>query len=346
MLAVEVLDRGAVGDDVAAEAEIISQPLGQPVVAARYRNAVVVVVRTHHAEQPALFDGRLERRKEDVLDFARACLRVCARLPLARALVVAVDGEVLARRRDAVVLLHPLDHLDAEARGQERVFAVNFFHAPPALVAAHVEDGRIDVRVAERARLLAGDASDLSNQLLVPGAALARLRGEAGGGVGRQSAYAFVGEIGGDAQARVLDEEALHLVHGPDVLFGIGRVDAFRAFVAPAIQVLVHVGDAGLPNLFLPLRRRQLVLQNPAVAVQSSRLTGLLLQGHLREEVFDAGAQVGLRVFVNVLPAVLVQVNPAVVIDGLPRARPYLRGQSRAEAGQQQIGRASCRERV
>ena len=113
MLFIEILHRGAVGDNVAAKAEIVSQSLGQPVVAARYRNPVIVVIRTHHAEHPAFFDCGFEGRQEYVLDFARACLRVCARLALARALVVAVDGEMLARRRDLIVLLHPFDHLDA-----------------------------------------------------------------------------------------------------------------------------------------------------------------------------------------------------------------------------------------
>src|SRR5205085_6460689 len=131
---------------------------------------------------------------------------------------------------------------------------------------------------------------------LVPGAALTRLRGKTRGGVGRKPAYAFVRKVGGDAEARVLDEEALHLVHGPDVLSDVGRVDALRPLLAPAVQVLVNVGDAVLPNLPLPLRRRQLVLQNPTVAVQSRRLAGLLLQRHLREQILYAAAYVGLRV--------------------------------------------------
>src|SRR5205085_4131847 len=104
----------------------------------------------------------------------------------------------------------------------------------------------------------------------------------------------------------------------------------------PAVQVLVNVGDAVLPNFLLPLRSRQLVFQNPAVAVQRRRLTGLLLQSHLRQEVFDAGADVGLLIFVSILPAVLVQVNPAVVVDVLlPRARTLLRGHAEIESVQE-----------
>src|SRR5207253_2243618 len=121
----------------------------------------------------------------------------------------------------------------------------------------NVEYGRVDVRVAERARLFAGDAPDLSNQLLVPSAPLARLRRKTRRGVGGQSPYAFVCEIRWDAEARVFDEEALHLVHGPDMFPYVRRVDALRPLLYPAVQLLVNVGDAVLPNFLLPLRSRR-----------------------------------------------------------------------------------------
>src|SRR5438477_6686925 len=115
---------------------------------ARYRDGVIVVVRTHHAERATFFDGGFERGQEDVLDFAWRGLRVCARLPFARALVVAVDGEVLDGGDDRVVLLQAFDHLDAEARDEIWVFAVNLLHAAPTLVARDIHDGCLDVRVA------------------------------------------------------------------------------------------------------------------------------------------------------------------------------------------------------
>jgi hypothetical protein len=48
---VEIFDRTAVRNDIAAKAEFASEPVDQPVSAADYRNAVVIVVRRHHAKQ-------------------------------------------------------------------------------------------------------------------------------------------------------------------------------------------------------------------------------------------------------------------------------------------------------
>src|SRR5687767_15747021 len=80
-----MLDCPAVGNHVSFEPEIFSQTIGQPILAASDRHAIKVVVRTHHAEQAALFDRRSEWRQENVFNFTRRNLRIGARLAAARA---------------------------------------------------------------------------------------------------------------------------------------------------------------------------------------------------------------------------------------------------------------------
>ncbi len=105
MLVVEILDRRAVRHDIPFKSEIFSQTISQPVLTARDRYAVKVVVRTHDAKQARFFDRRRERRHENVLDLPRRSLRIGARLYLARAFRRAVNNVMFRGRGDGVVLL-------------------------------------------------------------------------------------------------------------------------------------------------------------------------------------------------------------------------------------------------
>ncbi len=93
--------------------------------------------------------------------------------------------------------------------------------------------------------------------------------------------------------------------------------------------MLVNVGDAVFPNLSLPVGRGKFVLQHPLVTVQRRCLAGLFFQSHPREQVFDAAIDWRLRVFVDIHPAVLVQIDPGIVIDGLFRDARYLSEKAR-----------------
>ena len=100
-------------------------------------------------------------------------------------------------------------------------------------------------------------------------------------------------------------------------------INAF-AIGAHAIEVLVNVRDTIFPDPILPIRRRQLVFQrrlsaapSSSDAIQSRGLTGLLFQRHLRQQVINAFVDGRFGIFVNIHPAVLVQINPALVIDAL-----------------------------
>ena len=324
VLVVQVLDRVAVGHHVATEAELVAQALGQPVAAAADRHAVVIVVGAHHAEHAGLAHRRGERRHVHVLDLARGHLRIGAGHEFARALVGAVDDEMLGGGGDGVVLLQPLHHLHAEPRHQIRRLAVDLLHAAPALVAGHVQDRRVDIGIAQRARLQRGDAAHLPHQFAVPGMPDAELCGEAGGAVRLDAADAFVAEVDRDAQPGLFDEEALHLVHRPDMAADVGGVRQHAALV-PAVVHLVDVADAVLPQRPLPCPGRQRVFQHAAVAVQRGHLRGLLVGVHLREQVGDARVDGGGAVLVHVLAAVLVEVDPAVAVDPRHRRERRLR---------------------
>jgi hypothetical protein len=90
--------------------------------------------------------------------------------------------------------------------------------------------------------------------------------------------------------------------------------------------VLVDVGHAVLPQVLgVPGLGGQIVDQHAMVAVERGALHGLFVQVHLADQVVEA-LLLGLRgVLEHVLAAVLVEVDPAVVVDvlagdhGLPR---------------------------
>src|SRR2546422_10648474 len=115
----------------------------------------------------------------------------------------------------------------------------------------------------------------------------AHLSGKAGGDRKSDAAKSFFSEVGGNSETRFFNEEALRFIHRPHMLFDVVGVDA-PGTRAPAIQVFVDVGYAVFPDLFLPIRSRQLVLQDALVAIKRCRLASLLFQSHLRQEIFDA----------------------------------------------------------
>ena len=136
-------------------------------------HAVVVVVRTHDAENVCFLDRGFEWWQENALHFVQSRLRIGTGLSFTSTLGDAVNGEVLGRRHNLIILLHRLGHLDPKSRYEIRIFAVGVFNSSPTLVARDVQRRRIHVCVTQRARLVSGDAADLADQLLVPRVALA-----------------------------------------------------------------------------------------------------------------------------------------------------------------------------
>ena len=94
----------------------------------------------------------------------------------------------------------------------------------------------------------------------------------------------------------------------------VGGVNAFGAGT-PAIQVLVDIRDTVFPDLVFPVGSRQFVFENAVVAVKSRGLSSLLFERHLREKICDALLDVDLWILIDVHAAVLVQIDPAGMID-------------------------------
>src|ERR1041385_251212 len=122
---------------------------------------------------------------------------------------------------------------------------------------------------------------------------LSQLRRKTGRSCEGQTAQTLIGKIDGNAEPRLLNEEALHFIHGPYVLAYVGRMDTLPVW-PNTIQVLIDVGDAIFPQALLPFRSRQFIFQRrfhsgsaSADAIQSCRLTSLLLEIHLPQQILD-----------------------------------------------------------
>ena len=183
---------------------------------------------------------------------------------------------------------------------------------------------------------MSGDLAGPVHQRPVPGRADGDGRRERGGAAVVQTVDAFVGELHGNAQPGLLDEPPLDRVLGFDVSRVVGdqmrrRAQAF----AHAVEHLVDVGDAVFPDLVFPPFGGQRVAQHAAVAVERGQLAALFLEGHLAEQVLDALVETAGRVLVGVHAAVLVEIDPAFVVNRL-RCRLLCRGGRRGGGGHEQ----------
>ena len=317
VLGVEVFYGVTVGYDVATESHFATQAGGEPVVAALHGDTVVIVVRTHYAQHAGFPDDAFERVDVYVLHFARRHLRVHACHAFAGAFVVTVSGKVLAGGGHLVVVLQAAHHFDAQFGYEVGRFAVNFFVASPALVASYVEDGGVDVGVAQHAGFASGDESYLANQFTVPGMSQSQLGGEVGGAVAFHAAYAFVGKVYGDAETGIFHKEPLHLVQCPGVARGgpdVGIVRGRQPPLLEAVQVFVDGADAVFPEQLFPFGGGEVVFQYAFVAVEGDHLAGLFVQRHLLQQVFDACFERGGGVFVHVFHSVFVEVYPTFAV--------------------------------
>ena len=97
---------------------------------------------------------------------------------------------------------------------------------------------------------------------------------------------ALVREFDGDAQPGVLDKppldgiERFHMVGE-----GIDEVPVLVVGTSHAVQLLVDVRQSVGPDFVLPAFCRERIPQDPAGPVQRDQLAGLLLQGHLPQQV-------------------------------------------------------------
>ena len=213
--------------------------------------------------------------------------------------------------------LDAFGHLRSEFGDQERILSVTLDRAAPALVARHIQDGGVDAVVSDQAGLFTRDFAGPADQSAVPGAA-DRNRSRQGSRQGVIEAVdALVGEFGRNAEPRLFHEELLDLMQGLDMVAeGIDQVIMVLVAFAHAVEVLVDVGDAVFPDPLLPFRSRECPGQDTAVAVDRNQLAGFFVDRHLLQQVLDARINALRRIFIDVLDAVLVEVDPSFVVDG------------------------------
>ena len=239
--------------------------------------------------------------------------------------------------RNDVLFLDAAHFLDTELAHQKRILAIALDDTAPALVARDLENRRIDIGVAERARLAARHATDFAHEVAVKRARDAELRRKTGRLPMQQAADALVGHVRRHPETRLLDEEPLDVVQRPCVQRIRQRVFRLFEIVRPtrvAVHLLVDVADAVLPKRRRPFFRRQLVLQHPRKSVERDHLRRLLVDVHPRHQVGHALFAIERGILVRVLHAILVKIDPSLVVDG--------RGWLFAD---EHRGRGSCRQR-
>ena len=142
MAVVDVRDRAAVANDMAAKAELAAKNVLQQKRARARTLSVDSVVCAHDGLDAALLHKCAERRKIRFIEIALR-RRDVERVTLA--LGARVDGVVLRARGRLqvyrIVALKPLDELHAHARRQIRILAPRLHAAPPSWVAVDVHVG-------------------------------------------------------------------------------------------------------------------------------------------------------------------------------------------------------------
>ena len=190
-------------------------------------------------------------------------------------------------------------------RAQPRVFAKAFGDAPPARVARQVHHRRKRPVNAHRRRLAGGNGLRPLEQFRLPRARL-RQRNREGGA---ETVNRVVSENQRDAEPALFDG---------DVLQSVSLRRCFDQFAAAEKRT---GGTAAKP--VGEIRR------GIGVAVQLLELPDFFRQRHPLEQIGDALWDRLRRIFVNVFFPVLVQVNPAVMINGRLRRR---NGQGKEQA--------------
>ena len=214
----EILHSIRIRHNIALESQIGTQTVVQPILATLNWLAIIVVVRAHNTQQASSCDNLTPRVDMNLLDRVWRLVRIGTSHTLTSTLTIRVYSKVLSSCGYATILLQALNHLHTHLRNEERIFAINLLVATPTLITTNIEDWGIDIGVTQQLCLFAGNAANLSDKLFIPGRAESELRREVCRLVCLNATNTLVGEIYGDAQASLLDKEALHLVQSPSVI--------------------------------------------------------------------------------------------------------------------------------
>ena len=160
------------------------------------------------------------------------------------------------------------------------------------------------------------------NQVPVPGVSQSQLCREVGGDIAFYPTYAFVREVGRDAEACLFDKEPLYFIQSPGMTGSrpdIRVVGRRKSPLLETVQMFIDGSYAVFPELFFPVRCRQVVFQHPLVTVERNHLAGFFFNIHLRKEVFDTCIDRDRRIFIYILFPILVEIYPAIPVDRLVR---------------------------
>ena len=76
--------------------------------------------------------------------------------------------------------------------------------------------------------------------------------------------------------------------------------------------MLVDIADAVFPNLLFPFLGRGRILKNSFVTIDRSHLSGFFFDGHLTDQIGNPIFDGSFRIFIGVLFAVFVPVDPVL----------------------------------
>ena len=103
-------------------------------------------------------------------------------------------------------------------------------------------------------------------------------------------------------------------------------------------MLFVDIADTVLPYLIVPFGGGQGILQHATAAIESCHLGSFLLERHLAQEVFNATLGGLCRIFIAILAAIFIKIDPAVMIDRLrgrlPIGKVQAAQQSQAAGGE------------
>ena len=83
-------------------------------------------------------------------------------------------------------------------------------------------------------------------------------------------------------------------------------------FTSHSVAMFVDIADAVFPNLLFPFLGRARVLENSFVTIDRSHLSGFFFDGHLTDQIGNPIFDGSFRIFIGVLFAVLIPVDPVL----------------------------------
>lgn len=139
MVGVDVIDRATVGNDIAGEAPLVAEQVGEEERIGARGFAEDGIVSTHETANVTLFHGHFEMRQVGFVEIALGGFDVEF---MALGLGAAVDGEMFRTGNGfeivRIIALNAANEGHADLAGQKSIFTVGFLAAAPAWVAEDI----------------------------------------------------------------------------------------------------------------------------------------------------------------------------------------------------------------